>query len=135
MHMKFILVLLVFSRFASAQLVDNYKYGHPNGVPNAVVNSVVAALYSFEKKNVPKNTISGTCVFREGPCNGAQIVLLKGNQEIFRTTLTSNASFLIPNLKKHEEYVLNLTWEKHKVSELKKVTTGEFIQIILTDKK
>lgn len=134
MNFKISLLVLSFisSNFSFAQTVPASSVGNPNNVPNAVVQSVFAALHSLSRNDVSKNALSVNCTFRGGTCNGAEVVLLRGENEVFKTTLTSNGSFIIPNLKKHEDYILKLTWKKHDVSEIKKVMSGEHVDIVLS---
>lgn len=119
------LVLLTSSSWA--QLADT------SNVPTAVANSVVAALQSFKKEGTPSDVLTGLCEFNGSNCNGAEITLFKGQQQVYAATLTGTGKFEIPKLKRNESYQLNLNWPKYKVSETRQVEAGQFISINLSN--
>ncbi len=126
--MKPILILcLLFSLPSFAQFVNI------NSPTNAVLGVANAAISSIKKVDVPVDSISGVCFYREGSCNGAEIVLLNNEQrEVFRTSLTSVGNFTIPRLKKNINYTLKLDWKKHRLTESKTVSVGEYVEIQLS---
>lgn len=126
--MKPILILsLLLPLSALAQFVNI------NSRANAVLGVASAAISSIKKPIVPIDTISGVCFYREGSCNGAELVLLNHEErEVFRTSLTSVGNFTIPRLKKDTNYTLKLDWKKHKLTESKIVSVGEFVEIQLS---
>lgn len=98
---------------------------------DAVTSSIAAALSSFRRSDIPNDSISGSCSFNGGSCNGAEVALYLNNQQVYATTLTSLGAFKIPNLKVKQSYVLKLTMKRHGLSETKNVNTGEFVEITL----
>jgi hypothetical protein len=119
----------LFSQLTLSQLPN------PNNVPNALANAMVAALHVKKSANVPKDSISVLCTYRNASCNGAQLTLSKNNEIVFTGTLTSIDALRIPNLKRNEAYNLKMTWTKHQLTESKEVATGEFVTISFSDKK
>lgn len=117
-----ILVLCV-SGLTSAQLIQPYN------VPTAILQTTSAVLQSFKKDNIPVDSILGICDFSGSSCNGAKIILSRGNKQIFNATLTSRGEFHIPNLKRNESYEFILSWPKHKLVEKRIVQLEEFIKI------
>lgn len=71
------------------------------------------------------------CLYEDKPCSGARIEILLKNKVFRATSLTSGAQFVIPGLKKHEDYELLLTWEKHKLVDKRKVSAGDYIELNL----
>ncbi len=128
--------VIFFAQVVSAQSPDNIpgkvRFGDQNNYPNAAVNTAVAFLSSFKKSDVAKDTLSGSCSFNGGTCNGAQVSLSKDGQKIFVTTLTSMGTFKIPNLKPNMPYMLELTWPLKKLSKTKSVEAGEYVEIKLS---
>ena len=141
----YFLTALLFVSFPNLAQTQNMNKSSPgylgrqstnwNAVSETATKTIEAIIHSMkDKDDVNKDSISGTCSYREASCNGAQITLYKKDNVIFEMTLTSIAGFKIPKLKKNEDYTLKLDWPKHKLTEVKEVRTGEFISITLSDK-
>lgn len=134
MRLSLLVLGLLLSSFAHAQFIrpSDPSLGNINTPGHAVINTVSAVTAIFSKPDVPQDSISGVCFFKDGSCNGAQIELLKGERVVFTTTLAStNNSFKIPSLKLRETYLIKLNWPKHNLRESKEVTTGQYIEFSL----
>ncbi len=78
--------------------------------------------------------IAGSCAYKGGVCNGAKVTLFK-NQKVFKIlTLTSQGLFKFPNLKR-ANYKVKVEFPKYKLNKESKVLRGQFVQILLQDKK
>lgn len=77
------------------------------------------------------DTLSGSCTYKEGTCNGAQLTVLHHDKIAQSLTLTNSHEFKITRLKFNQEYLLKFHWAKHNLEEIRKVKAGEFIQIKL----
>lgn len=127
MRIKIILIIiLVFQNaLAIAQSVT------PSNYPNALLKTGEAFISKIQKKDVPTDTLSGSCVYKEGTCNGAQLILLQNEKIVQSLTLTNSQEFKIPRLKFNQGYQLKFYWAKHNLEEVRNVKAGEFIQIKL----
>lgn len=84
--------------FAQSQNISNY--------PNAILKTGEAFISKIQKKDVPTDTLSGSCTYKEGTCNGAQIILLQNDKIIQSLTLTNSQEFKITRLKFSQNYHL-----------------------------
>ncbi len=126
--MKFYLPLfLLISTTAKAQL-------NPNNMPNAVSHAINALFFTLKKDSLSKDSISGSCEYKGGTCNGAKVTLFKNGETVYSSTITSKSEFHIPNLKINESYQLLLVWEKHNLKEKRNVYSGDFISIQLSNR-
>lgn len=69
--------LFTFSMLSFAQM------GNTSNLTNAATNTVVAALHTMKKSDVPVDSLSGSCSYRNGSCNGAQISLWDDRKIIY----------------------------------------------------
>jgi hypothetical protein len=123
------LTLMSFSSYSTTTVPES-NLGNGSNATNAAVNLATGLLIgSIKIEKSSKNSITGTCAYNGGSCNGAEISLFYKDKQIYSSTLTSIERFEIPNLKRLETYKFVITWRKHQLTETRQVTTGEFVQI------
>ena len=122
--------LMTFSSYSDT--VPQSNFGNGSNPHNAALNTAVGVLVqTLKTENVPKDSISGSCEYNGGSCNGAEISLFYKDQNVYSSTLTSLEHFKIPKLKKLESYKFVITWAKHQLTQTRQVIPGDFVQISL----
>jgi hypothetical protein len=122
--------LMTLSSFSDT--VPKSNFGNGSNPHNAALNTAMGVLVqTLKTENVPKDSISGSCEYNEGSCNGAEISLFYKDQQIYSSTLTNLGQFKIPKLKRLESYKFVITWAKHQLIQTRQVTPGEFVRISL----
>ena len=124
---SFLIVLTALSLTLSASA----QFGNPSNTPNAISNVVNALIVSSKRESIPKDSISGRCEFKGSSCNGATLTLKNGEEVKYSMTLTATDEFKIPNLKMNHSYSLELSWPKHGLNKMVKVSSGDFVLIQL----
>lgn len=127
----FISLLLTLKACSSyANTVPKSDFGNRSNAQNAALNTAIGVLVNtFKSENIPKDSISGSCEYNEGSCNGAEVSLYLKDKLVYSSTLTNLGEFKIYNLKRFESYKFIITWVKHKLSQTREVTPGDYIQI------
>jgi hypothetical protein len=121
-------ILITLSSYSDT--IPKGDFGNGDNPHNAALNAAMGVLVqTLKTENVPKDSISGSCEYNGGSCNGAEISLFYKNQQIYSSTLTNLGQFKIPKLKKLESYKFVISWPKHQLTQTHQVTPGDFVQI------